>query len=135
MTRDANGPGQTARRKSLPKWRAQPVIGTCQHTAEADTGCDQVINLSERYLRLRPCRSMFGRNYPCLPLNWQPPRSYSMRGITFCKCFGIFGGRTRALFLQAGLRDVVTYPKTLVLRELGVADRIFSFFSTAERLA
>ena len=24
------------------------------------------------------------------------------------------------LFLQAGLRDVVTYPKTLVLRELGV---------------
>ena len=62
VTRDTNGPGQTARRESLPEWRAQPVTGICQHTAEADTGCDHVIDLGERYLRLRPCRSMFGRN-------------------------------------------------------------------------
>ena len=48
---------------------------------------------------------------------------------------GWIGRRLVPLFLQAGLRDVVTYPKTLVLRELGVADRIFSLFSTAERLA
>ena len=40
-----------------------------------------------------------------------------------------------ALFLQAGLGDVVTHPKTLVLRDLDVADRVYSFFSTAERLA
>ena len=39
VTRDTNGPGQTARRESLPEWRAQPVTGICQHTAEADTGC------------------------------------------------------------------------------------------------
>ena len=62
VTRDTNGPGQTARRGSLPEWRAHPVTGICQHTAEADTGCDHVIDLGERYLRLRPCRSMFGRN-------------------------------------------------------------------------
>jgi ubiquinone/menaquinone biosynthesis C-methylase UbiE len=47
---------------------------------------------------------------------------------------GWIGRRLVPLFLQAGLRDVVTYPKTLVLRELDVADRIYSFFSTAEGL-
>src|SRR5262249_18321771 len=40
---------------------------------------------------------------------------------------GWIGRRLVPLFLQAGLGDVVTYPKTLVLRELGVADRVFSF--------
>src|SRR3954469_6979431 len=48
---------------------------------------------------------------------------------------GWIGRRLVPLFLQAGLLDVVTYPKTLVLREAGVADRIFSLLSTAERLA
>jgi ubiquinone/menaquinone biosynthesis C-methylase UbiE len=48
---------------------------------------------------------------------------------------GWIGRRLVPLFLQAGLRDVVTYPKTLVLRELAVADRIYSLFATAERLA
>jgi ubiquinone/menaquinone biosynthesis C-methylase UbiE len=48
---------------------------------------------------------------------------------------GWIGRRLVPLFLQAGLRDVVAYPKTLVLRELGVADRIYSFFATAKRLA
>lgn len=38
------------------------------------------------------------------------------------------------LFLQTGLGDIVTYPKTLVLRELDVADRIYRFLSTAEGL-
>ena len=47
---------------------------------------------------------------------------------------GWIGRRLVPLFLQAGLRGVATYPKTLVLRELGLADRIFSFLSTAERL-
>lgn len=41
----------------------------------------------------------------------------------------------RTLFLQAGLRDVVAFPKTLVLRELDVADRIYCFIATVERLA
>jgi hypothetical protein len=47
MTRDANGPGQAARRQPLAEWRAQPVIGICQHTAEADTGSDHAIDLGE----------------------------------------------------------------------------------------
>jgi ubiquinone/menaquinone biosynthesis C-methylase UbiE len=48
---------------------------------------------------------------------------------------GCIGRRLVPLFLQAGIRDVVAYPKTLVLPELGVADQVYSFFSTAERLA
>jgi ubiquinone/menaquinone biosynthesis C-methylase UbiE len=47
---------------------------------------------------------------------------------------GWIGRRLVPLFLQAGLRDVVAYPKTLVLHELNVADRIYSFLATAERL-
>ncbi len=48
---------------------------------------------------------------------------------------GWIGRRLVPLFLEAGLHDVATQPKTLVLRELDVADRIFSYFATAERLA
>jgi ubiquinone/menaquinone biosynthesis C-methylase UbiE len=65
------------------------------------------------------------------------------RGLTrtvlnaWCDRFpsGWIGRALVPLFLQAGLRDVVSYPKTLVLRELKVADRIYSLFATAERLA
>src|SRR3954470_8559977 len=38
MTRDANGPNQTARREPLPEWRAQSVPGIGEHTAEPDAG-------------------------------------------------------------------------------------------------
>src|SRR4051812_43659258 len=62
MTRDANSPGQTAGREPLPEWCAQPVSGICEHTAEADTGCNHTVDLSERDLRLRSRSSMFGRN-------------------------------------------------------------------------
>jgi ubiquinone/menaquinone biosynthesis C-methylase UbiE len=48
---------------------------------------------------------------------------------------GWIGRRMVPLFLQAGLRDVVATPKTLVLRELDVADRLYLFFATAGRLA
>jgi SAM-dependent methyltransferase len=41
---------------------------------------------------------------------------------------GWIGCRLVPLFLKAGLGDVVTSPKTLVLRELEVADRVFSLF-------
>lgn len=40
MERDANGPSQTALREPLPEWRAQPVTGISEHTAEVDTSCD-----------------------------------------------------------------------------------------------
>ena len=56
---------------------------------------------------------------------------------TWCDRFpsGWIGRMLVSLFLQAGLGDVLASPKTLVLRELDIADRVFSYFSTAERLA
>jgi hypothetical protein len=48
---------------------------------------------------------------------------------------GWIGRRLVPLFLQAGLREVVASPKTLVLRDLAVADRLYCFFATVERLA
>jgi ubiquinone/menaquinone biosynthesis C-methylase UbiE len=48
---------------------------------------------------------------------------------------GWIGRRLVPLFLEAGLRDVVASPKTLVLRELAVADRLYCFFATVGRLA
>jgi ubiquinone/menaquinone biosynthesis C-methylase UbiE len=55
---------------------------------------------------------------------------------TWCDRFpsGWIGRRLFALFLDAGLDDVETHPKTLVSSDLGVADRVFSFFATAEGL-
>ncbi|AKN17769.1 methyltransferase domain-containing protein [Mycobacterium haemophilum] len=48
---------------------------------------------------------------------------------------GWIGRRLVPLFLQAGLGEVIAYPKTLVLRELAVADRLYSFLASAKRLA
>ncbi len=45
---------------------------------------------------------------------------------------GWIGRRLVPLFLEAGLDDIEAHPKTLVLRELEVADRVFSLFATAE---
>jgi hypothetical protein len=39
-----------------------------------------------------------------------------------------------ALFLEAGLDGVEAHPKTLVSSDLDVADRVFSFFATADGL-
>ena len=47
---------------------------------------------------------------------------------------GWIGRRMAPLFLAAGLREVEATPKTLVLRELDVADQLYRFFSTADRL-
>jgi ubiquinone/menaquinone biosynthesis C-methylase UbiE len=48
---------------------------------------------------------------------------------------GWIGRRLVRLFQQAGFRDIVAFPKTLVLRELEVADRLYCFIATVERLA
>ena len=48
---------------------------------------------------------------------------------------GWIGRQMVALFLAAGLDDVETHPKTLVSGDLDVADRVFSFFATANGLA
>jgi ubiquinone/menaquinone biosynthesis C-methylase UbiE len=55
---------------------------------------------------------------------------------TWCDRFpsGWIGRRLVPLFLDARLEDVETHPKTLVSRDLSVADRVFSFFATAEGL-
>lgn len=47
---------------------------------------------------------------------------------------GWIGRQMPALFMAAGLTDVRVYPKTFVSNDLGVADRVFSFFTTAEGL-
>jgi ubiquinone/menaquinone biosynthesis C-methylase UbiE len=48
---------------------------------------------------------------------------------------GWIGRQLAALFVRAGLRDVDVAPKTLVLRELATADRLYCFFATVEQLA
>ena len=48
---------------------------------------------------------------------------------------GWIGRRLVPLFSQVGLCDVVTNPKTLVLRELDVADKLYCFFATVAQLA
>jgi ubiquinone/menaquinone biosynthesis C-methylase UbiE len=55
----------------------------------------------------------------------------------FCDRFpsGWIGRQLVRLFLEAGLCDVVAAPKTLVLDDLDVADRIYSLRATVEQLA
>jgi ubiquinone/menaquinone biosynthesis C-methylase UbiE len=48
---------------------------------------------------------------------------------------GWIGRQLVPLFLQAGLGHVVASPRTLVLRDLDVADRLYCFFGTVGRLA
>src|SRR3954452_12718276 len=48
---------------------------------------------------------------------------------------GWIGRRLVPLFLESGLCDVIVFPKTPVLRELHVADRIYCFIATVGRLA
>src|SRR6476646_8449272 len=62
VTGDANGPGKAASREPLAERRTEPVTGIRQHTAEAHTGRNHAIDLSERDLRLCPCGSIFDRN-------------------------------------------------------------------------
>jgi hypothetical protein len=48
---------------------------------------------------------------------------------------GWIGRRLVPLLLEAGLRDVAAVPKTLVIRELDLADRLYRLFATVDRLA
>ena len=47
---------------------------------------------------------------------------------------GWIGRRLVPLCLEAGLQDVEVIPKTLVLRDLATADRLYCFFATVTRL-
>ena len=62
VTRNTDRPGKLASRKLLTERRAHPITGIRQHAAEAHTGRDHTIDLRQGDLRLRPCRSIFGRN-------------------------------------------------------------------------
>ncbi len=55
---------------------------------------------------------------------------------TWCDRFpsGWIGRRMVGLFMDAGLTDVEAHPKTLISSDLDVADRVFSFFATADGL-
>lgn len=48
---------------------------------------------------------------------------------------GWIGRQLAPLFIESGLGEVVASPRTLVLRELDVADKLYSFLATADRLA
>jgi SAM-dependent methyltransferase len=48
---------------------------------------------------------------------------------------GWIGRQLVPLFLDAGLGDVEALPRTLVLRDLDTADRLYAFFATADRLS
>ena len=62
MTGNADRPGQFASCKPLAERRAQPITGIRQHAAKAHAGRDDTIDLCQSHLRLRPRRSIFGRN-------------------------------------------------------------------------
>src|SRR5476651_647444 len=62
VTRNTDRPGKLASREPLPERRAHPITRIRQHAAKAHTGRDDTIDLSQGYLRLRPCRSISGRN-------------------------------------------------------------------------
>ena len=47
---------------------------------------------------------------------------------------GWIGRQLVPLLLEAGLRDIQVFPKTLVLRDLATAERLYCFASTANRL-
>jgi ubiquinone/menaquinone biosynthesis C-methylase UbiE len=47
---------------------------------------------------------------------------------------GWIGRKIARLLEDAGLRDVRVFPKTLVIRDLAIADRLYCFFSTVKRL-
>src|SRR5450759_1631200 len=60
--RNADCPSQPAGREPLTERCAEAVTGIRQRTAEANTACDHAINLSQRDLRLGPCRAILDRN-------------------------------------------------------------------------
>ncbi len=62
VTRDTNSPSNATCREPLTERRAEAVTGICQHTAEANTGCDHAIDLSQRDLWLGPCCAMLDWN-------------------------------------------------------------------------
>ena len=54
VSSDTNGPGKPACREPLTERCAEAVTGIRQYTAEANSGCDHAIDLSQRDLWLGP---------------------------------------------------------------------------------
>ena len=119
-----------------------PTRLTCRSTTRAFDGCriDRVLQhiadpaaaIGEMVRVLRPGGVLvaFDNDWETLTVD-SADRALTRTVLNaWCDRFpsGWIGRRLVALFLHAGLGDVVTYPKTLVLRDLDVADRIFSFF-------
>ncbi|MDG3002388.1 methyltransferase domain-containing protein [Paludisphaera mucosa] len=88
---------------------------------------------------LRPGGSLVAYDNDWETLTVDSPDRAATRTVlnAWCDRFpsGWIGRRMVPLFLQAGLRDVVASPRTLVFRELDVADRLYCFFATVDRLA
>lgn len=104
-----------------------------QHIAEPAA----VIREMTRVLRPEGVLVAFDNDWETLTVDATDRRLTRAVVNAFCDRFpsGWIGRQLFAHFLDAGLRDVVASPKTLVLRELDVADRIYSFIATAEQLA
>src|SRR6516225_5248770 len=62
VPRNPDGTGQLACCESLAEWSAHPIAGVREHAAKPYTGRDGTLNLRQSQLRLRACRSIFGRN-------------------------------------------------------------------------
>ncbi len=103
-----------------------------QHIAEPSAAINEMV----RVLRPEGTLVAFDNDWETLTID------SADRGLTrtilnaWCDRFpsGWIGRRMVGLFKEAGLADVEVHPKTLVSDDLDIADRVFSFFATADGL-
>jgi len=104
-----------------------------QHVADPASAIQEMARV------LRPGGTLvaFDNDWETLTVDSADHKSTRLVLNAWCDRFpsGWIGRRLAPLFLEAGLHDVVAAPRTLVLRELTLADKLYGFFATADRLA
>jgi ubiquinone/menaquinone biosynthesis C-methylase UbiE len=103
-----------------------------QHIADPGAAVNDMV----RVLRPGGALVAFDSDWETLTIDSRDRRLTRTVLNAWCDRFpsGWIGRRLRALFLDAGLDDVETDPRTLVCDDLGVADQVFSFSATADGL-